>query len=252
VNRSTIPKTDYAEIAESYDKLRPTPVNIWLSKITEYGKIGADSAVLDIGCGTGRFPLSMPVARNFCALEPSIEMLRQAVAKDRSKRILWIQGDGQRLPFRDNTFDYVYMTLVIHHIENKKACLQEIYRVLKRGGNCVIMTNSHSRIRKHVLRHFPGVITIDLERFPSIPSLKKLMITVGFRDVHHHAIKLDEGYMSTDRYLDRVRNKYISTLTLLSDDAFQKGLKTFQGRVKRRYGDQMRHVYGFVFVAGQK
>ncbi len=253
--KTKVSKTDYSKIAEYYDKLRPAPADIWLSKIIEYGKIGANCAVLDIGCGTGRFPIGISTAKNpvICALEPSTEMLKQAVAKDKSRGILWVRGDGQKLPFRDNFFNCVYMTLVIHHIENKEMTLQEIYRVLKKGGNCVIMTTSHYQMKKHALsRHFPGVTAIDLKRFPSVPTLKKTMIKIGFKDAYYHIVQHDEGCIPTDEYLERVRNKYISTLTLLSEEAFQRGLKIFQQRIRRKYGTRIRRILVFDFVVGQK
>lgn len=252
--KPSVPKTDYSKIAEYYDKVRSMPADIWLSKIIEYGKIDTNCAVLDVGCGTGRFTLGISTVKNsmVCALEPSIEMLKQADAKDKSRNILRIRGDGQKLPFRDDFFNCIYMTLVIHHIENKEMALREIYRALKKGGRCVIMTNSHYRMKKHVLRDFPGVTTIDLKRFPSVPSVKKTMIKIGFRDVHYHIVQHDEGYMPTDEYLERDRNKYISTLTLLSEEAFQRGFKIFQQRVQRKYGTQIRRISGFDFVVGRK
>ncbi len=246
-------KTDYSKIAEYYDRVRPVPAPIWLSKIIEYGEIEANSTVLDVGCGTGRFPLGISAAKNltFCALEPSVEMLKQALTKAKSRTILWVCGDGQQLPF-PNGFDCVYMTLVIHHIENREEALRETYRVLKKDGRCVIMTNSHSRIKKHVLRDFPGITAIDLKRFPSLLFLKKTMIHVGFTHVRRHAVQQDEESMPTEEYLERVRNKYISTLTLLSEEAFQRGLKVFEQKVRRKHGRQIRRVPGFDFIVGCK
>jgi len=238
VDKSKIPKTDYSQVAKYYDKVRPTPARILVSKIVDYGKIGASCTVLDVGCGTGRFPVSISAVKEstICALEPSIEMLKQTVEKDKAKRILWVRGDGQRLPFQDCVFDCVYMTAVIHHIENKEMALREIYRVLKKGRNCVVQSFSHSRIKKHVTRDFSGVVAIDLNRVPSVPSLKKMMTVTGFRDVRHHVIQVDEGHVSTDEYLERVRNKYMSTLMLLSDNEFERGFKVFQERVRRKCG----------------
>jgi SAM-dependent methyltransferase len=253
LTKQRVPTTDYSKIADYYDKVRPMPVGLWLSKIIEYGKIDANCTVLDVGCGTGRFPLGILTAKNptVCALEPSIEMLKQAVAKDKSSNILWVRGDGQKLPFRNDSLNCIYMTLVIHHIENKEMALREIYRALKKGGNCVIMTNSHTRMKKHVLRDFPEVTAIDLKRFPSVSSLKKTMMKIGFKDVHFHVVQ-NEECISVDEYLERVRNKYISTLTLLSEEAFQKGFKIFQQRLRRKYGTQIRRISGFDFVVGQK
>jgi ubiquinone/menaquinone biosynthesis C-methylase UbiE len=248
-----IPKANYSCIAEYYDKVRPPPADVWISKTIEYGKIKDSSQVLDIGCGTGRYPLSILTFKSaqICGLDVSTNMLRTALAKDTRKRVFWVLGDAGRLPFQDNLFDCVYMTLVLHHIENRAVMFQRVYRVLRTGGSYVIMTPSHSQIKRHVLRHFPKVTAIDLRRFPTIPSIKKLMKKTGFRNVQSHIVRQDEGCISTADLLEKVRNKYISTLTLLSEEQFRKGFKIFQERL-RRYGDRIRRISEFNFVVGQK
>ncbi len=254
MGRLSVPKTDYSKIAGYYDEVRSTPIEIWLLKIIEYGRIDPKCAVLDVGCGTGRFASALFRARNSTvyALDPSSEMLKQAAVKDRVRNVSWIRGEGEELPFRDDLFDCVYMTLVIHHIEDKEKALQEIHRVLKEGGNYVIMTNSHSRMKKSILHDFPGLTSIDLRRFPTVPSLAQSLMKIGFKDVHYHTVKRQEEDISTEEYLERVKNKYISTLTLLSEEAFQKGFKIFQRRVRRKYGARMRRILGFNFVVGRK
>jgi len=227
--------------------LRPDPSDLWVSKIIQCGAINSDAVVLDVGCGTGRFPLRIFALTKptICGLEPSIEMLKNAVMKDEARKILWIRGDGHRLPFNDFCFDCVYMTLVIHHLEDKGLALREIYRTLKKGGTCVIVTNSHYRMKRHVLKDFPRLMDIDLKRFPSIPSLKRMMVEVGFRDVHYHVVNYDEGYMSTEEYIERVKRKYISTLTLLSEEQFRKGFEVFKEKMRAKYGKRFRRIAGF-------
>lgn len=251
--RSKLPKTDYSQVAKYYDEVRAIPPSLLTSRIIEYGEVVADSIVLDVGCGTGRFPflLSNMKGALFVGLEPSIEMLRKAAEKGKSNRICWVRGDGQKLPFRDNVFDCGYMTMVIHHIENKKASLIEIHRTLRKRGKCVVMTTSHTRIRKHILNEFPGVTAIDLERFPTVPSLKKTMIESGFREVHYHSVESSEN-VCTEEYLKRVRNRYVSTLTLLDENKFRKGFKLFEQRIRKKYGTRFTRVSGFVFVVGCK
>jgi len=249
-----VSKTDYSQIAEYYDKVRPPPRDVWINKIIEHGEISQNSLVLDVGCGTGRFPLTISSLKkpSICALEPSIGMLKKAAAKDKAKDIFWIRGDGQRLPFRNDIFNCIYMTLVIHHIENKELAISEIYRTLKRGGNCIIMTNSHYRMKRHVLHCFPRVTAIDLKRFPTIPQLESMLIEADFRNVHHHVVKYDEGSLPTDEYIDRVRKKYISTLTLLSEKEFRRGIKIFEEKVRQKYGEQIQRIVGVDFVSGKK
>jgi hypothetical protein len=87
---------------------------------------------------------------------------------------------------------------------------------------------------------------------PSVPDLKDMMRMVGFKDVSYHVVKHDEGYIRTVKYLERVRSKYLSTLTLLDEDTFQRGFKVFERRVRQKYGDQIRKISWFVIVSGQK
>ncbi len=51
----------------------------------------------------------------------------------------FIHGDGERMPFPDNTFDVVFSNGVIHHTPNTNQVIGEIRRVLKPGGKAIIM-----------------------------------------------------------------------------------------------------------------
>lgn len=115
----------------------------------------------------------------------------------------------------------------------------------------MVMTTSHSRIRKHVLNDFPGVTALDLKRIPPVPFVKKVMREIGFRNVHYHPVCVEEE-ITLDEYLERVRKKYISTLTLLSPEAFCRGFDVFQQKARKKYGTHIRRVSGFVFIVGQK
>jgi SAM-dependent methyltransferase len=248
-----VEKTDYSKIAERYDKVRPPPSDILVSKIIDFGKITDECSVLDVGCGTGRYPLAINNSKNcvICALDPSVEMLDKATQKDESNDIMWIRGDGQHLPFRRGIFDCIYMTMVIQHIEDKKKAIQEIKYILKPRGRCVILTGSHIRLRNQVLRGFRGFIDLDVKRFPTIPYLRKTMRGAGYSVIHHYPIEHNE-YQQTDEFLEKVRNKYVSTLTLLSDDVFQRRYKVFEGKIRKKYDSQILVYSGCDFVVGEK
>jgi ubiquinone/menaquinone biosynthesis C-methylase UbiE len=50
-----------------------------------------------------------------------------------------LQGDAENLPFADNTFDIVYSNGVLHHTHDTERAIAEVHRVLKPGGQAVIM-----------------------------------------------------------------------------------------------------------------
>ena len=45
-----------------------------------------------------------------------------------------IKADITNLPFEDNTYDVIFCNHVLEHIEEDKKAMQELYRVLKKGG----------------------------------------------------------------------------------------------------------------------
>jgi len=55
------------------------------------------------------------------------EMRMQAKRKDRKNAIEWTQGDAQALPFGDQSFDCVFMSLVLHQVNDKGRVLRESY-----------------------------------------------------------------------------------------------------------------------------
>jgi ubiquinone/menaquinone biosynthesis C-methylase UbiE len=249
-----LPRVDYSTIAAYYDKARPAPSDFWVSRIVDLGKVGPQSDVLDVGCGTGRFTVKIALSSGtrMFALDSSIRMLKKAMARDGGRKIGWCLGDARLLPFRGSSFDCIYMTMVIHHIESRQAVLAAILRSLRSRGRCVILTTSHSAIRAHTLRHFPGVVAMDLRRFPSIPVLKRQMRKIGFKNVRSSVLKHDEGEISVKAYCNMVRRKYISTLSLLGEDDFETGFRVFQERIGKLHGSKMRRVLTFNFVVGEK
>ncbi len=107
-------------------------------------ELTADSSVLEIGCGSGRYALH--IAETFgcvvIGLDLNAEGIRNASAlaqqQNLSERARFQLCDvSQPLPFVDATFDAVYSNDVLCHIPSRLALLCEIRRVLKPGGRLI-------------------------------------------------------------------------------------------------------------------
>ncbi len=98
--------------------------------------------MLEIGCGLGSD------LRGFARLEMQVTgldlSLNNAKLVKEGFKVLNLRGealcsDAENLPFKDKSFDLVYSFGVLHHTPNTQKAIDEIYRVLKPNGKCVIM-----------------------------------------------------------------------------------------------------------------
>lgn len=105
--------------------------------------IGVSGTLLDIGCGIGYF--SIPAANilkqgKVIGLDIMPEMID--IAKDKATNITnieFIKSEEYSFPIEDTSIDCVFISNVIHEIENKAKYFNEIRRVLKTDGLlCII------------------------------------------------------------------------------------------------------------------
>lgn len=101
-----------------------------------------DKLLLEIGCGMGTS--SVMFALQGAQIVAS-DLTKHAVQMTNNKfqmldlNGIAVQADAEHLPFRDNTFDVVFSSGVLHHTPNTEQAIDEIYRVLKPGGEAVVM-----------------------------------------------------------------------------------------------------------------
>ena len=87
--------------------------------------------ILDVGCGPGGNILFLKKFGKVTGLDTSKEALSFASTQGFFNIV---QGDGDKLPFGNESFDLVSALDVIEHMENDTEALREIFRVLKKDG----------------------------------------------------------------------------------------------------------------------
>jgi ubiquinone/menaquinone biosynthesis C-methylase UbiE len=103
------------------------------------GYFHPDTRVLDFGCG------NFYTAKALLDLQPSLHIVGLDVIRDQNLELdddggLEFQAyDGRTIPFDTGTFDTVIAASVLHHTQDPEHFLDEFVRVLKSGGNVVVV-----------------------------------------------------------------------------------------------------------------
>jgi arsenite methyltransferase len=109
------------------------------------GRLEPGERVLDLGSGAGTDSLIAAQLVGEHGRVTGIDMTPQMLAKARSAaaamsaaNVEFVEGEAERLPFADGSFDVVISNGVIDLIPDKDAVFAELHRVLVRGGRIQI------------------------------------------------------------------------------------------------------------------
>jgi len=111
--------------------------------------------VLEIGCGVGLDAFTMAkkgmqvtaVDLTTVGIE-TVKTRFEAEGLDAEFKV----ADACELPFADDSFDYVYSFGVLHHVADTQKAIDEVYRVLKPGGEAKIMLYHRRSLNEWVHR----------------------------------------------------------------------------------------------------
>lgn len=206
------------QVAEMFDNIAPRydflnhllsmGIDVsWRKKAIRYIGKNRPKLILDVATGTGDFALEA------CTLSPdrivgidiSGEMLNIARKKIKDKSleslIEVLQADSEALPFDDASFDAITAGFGIRNFAHLEAGLGEMYRVLKPGGQVVIIEISEPKsfpikqlyhiYFKHVLPMVGKWVSKDARAYTYLPesvihfpqghALVKILRRVGYK-----------------------------------------------------------------------
>jgi len=250
-------KANYKQIANTYDvahTLSDKNLELWIELIS--GKIGPCQKVefLDLGCGTGRFsiPIATRLGYSVTGADNSEEMLQEARKKDGGAQVKWDIQDATSLSYPDRSFDAVFMSHLLHHVDEPLKVVKECYRVLRLGGTILNRYGAIEDIRddpEH--RFFPETIELDEVRTPTAEQVEKWFRTAGFNDVSSETV-VQQTCRSAEERLRKAELKSISVLTLISQSAFEQGLETLRKYISDNPNDPWLLMDRITLTIGRK
>jgi demethylmenaquinone methyltransferase/2-methoxy-6-polyprenyl-1,4-benzoquinol methylase len=117
----------------------------WRRFLVSRVPVGADASVLDVATGTAAAAIEL-VRRTGCSvvgLDQSAAMLAAGRLRvERAglgERIELVEGSAERLPFEDASFDALTFTYLLRYVDDPRATLRELARVVRPGGTVAML-----------------------------------------------------------------------------------------------------------------
>lgn len=143
----------FTRIASRYDLINDLQSfglhRYWKRRVVELSGARPGLRALDVCCGTG--DLALALARQgaeVVGVDFSERMLEEAVKKSQRNpkseargvlRLNFVQGDAQKLPFSNNSFDIVTVGYGLRNLASWETGLREMMRVARPGGRLLVL-----------------------------------------------------------------------------------------------------------------
>jgi len=193
-----------------------------------------DRRVLDLGCGIGQTLVAADLGNNRFQTGIDIDFESLSYGKKRYGNINFVNGSGERLPFKDGVFDFVISRVSLPYT-NINESARDISRVLKDNGKIwlvlhpvsmtiknFIMSIVHFRIKGIISQiyvllngaalhffqwQFPFPVIQRYESFQTKSGIRKVLKANGFKNIHisqdnHFIVSANVHKPSSARYND--------------------------------------------------
>ncbi len=182
----------------------------WRRKALKLSKVGNDSFLLDVACGTGDVAIEAykQGVRTIIGADFSHNML--GLFKKKSEWIVdkVIQTTAEQMPFRDNTFTNITVAFGVRNFYDIKAGFKSFHRVLKPNGKATVIEfqmpenkifkSLYKFYFKKILPFIGGIVSKNKTAYKYLPdsveefdekiSLVNLLKEAGFESVKKYKL----------------------------------------------------------------
>ena len=164
---------------------------LWKKNFIDWLNPQKNTTLIDVASGTGDIARLYLNKINYkgsvCCVDENKEMLELNKKKIKKKaNIKWFCNSAEKLPFKNNHFDYYTISFGIRNVSNISSTLKEAYRVLKPGGRFLCL--EFSKVKNEILNRFYKTYS------KSIPQIGKLI--VGKSEPYAYLINSIEKFYS--------------------------------------------------------
>ena len=203
-NKGRVVTKVFEEVFDKYDLMNDLMSlgihRLWKKTFINWLNPQVNTRLIDVASGTGDiaklFLDKVDYESNVCCVDENKDMLKISRKKlNDTTNVKWYCNSAEKLPFKNDEFDYYTISFGIRNINNVNSALKEAFRVLKPGGRFLCL--EFSKVENKVLNRFYQIYS------KSIPKIGK--IVVGKSEPYKYLINSIEKFHSQKELLNLLK-----------------------------------------------
>ena len=182
---------------------------IWKNKLIDWMNPQSNDNLIDVASGTGDiaklFSQKIKNSTTISCVEPNNEMYFAGKKNlKKFKNITWHKAKAEKLPFKNDTFNFYTISYGIRNVSDINLTLKEAFRVLKPGGRfmCLEFSKVNNEMINFLYQNYSKTIPIigkfivgsskpydhlvkSINQFYSQKELANLMKQNGFSNIEY-------------------------------------------------------------------
>ena len=211
-NNSRLVTKIFQDVFDKYDLMNDIMSfgvhRLWKKKFIFWLNPQKNTKLIDVASGTGDIAKLYLDKINYKGYAYCVDenkgMLDLSKKKLKQKHnIKWFHNNAEKLPFKDNYFDYYTISFGIRNVSNINNALGEAYRVLKPGGRFLCL--EFSKVENEVLNKFYKIYS------KSIPHIGKIII--GKMDPYKYLVDSIKKFHSQEDFFKLIKKQNFTSIS---------------------------------------
>jgi len=175
---------------------------IWKKNFIHWLNPQKKTTLIDVASGTGDIAKLYLNKINYkgsvCCVDENKAMLDLNKRKFKlNANVKWFCNSAEKLPFKNNYFDYYTISFGIRNVNNLNNALKEAYRVLKPGGRFLCL--EFSKVKNEILNKCYKTYS------KLIPQIGKFI--VGNSEPYEYLINSIEKFHSQEKFFQQIKKQ---------------------------------------------
>mgnify|MGYP001301872471 CR=1 FL=1 len=205
-NSKTLVKRVFQDVFEKYDLMNDLMSlgihRLWKKDFVHYLNPQKNTSLIDVASGTGDIAKLYLDKINYngsvCCVDENQEMLNlNKIKLKKNSKVRWFCNRAEKLPFKNNSFDYYTISFGIRNVDNLNDTLKEAYRVLKPGGRFLCL--EFSKVKNETLDKFYKTYS------KLIPQMGKFVL--GKSEPYQYLINSIEEFYSQEEFFKQIKKQ---------------------------------------------